>query len=340
MASSINDINVDEMFFDANYIEINPTHLSNHFKINNDQLSILNINIQSLTKNFNMLLSLLNLSKIHYTIIVVSETWLKDSDDSLFNITGYNHISLNRRGPISGGGLRIYYSQSIAFIKINDALTGEFSSHECLACELSVQNKYKLKIIGIYRPPKNNMKNFIDHLKSKKVAHNTKNPNDIKIIAGDMNIDYKNNFNMPRTHQKYFDLFTSNAFKFHITKPTRLGSKGQSSSIIDHIWSNCFSETFSFTMNYKISDHIPNAVIFDRKIKVAPLKKTFFDFRLKNVINFIRNKHLSFDPLIKYKINEINEATDYIYKQIMKMLAFYFPIQTKQLTRKRLKERD
>ena len=337
----LDDVNVDELFFDSGCISIKPTQIANEspIKIGN-QFSILNVNIRSLSKNFSLLLSLLNLSKVKYTILVITETWCHDSDDSLFNIPGYENISLNRKDTKKGGGLRIYFHDSIKLIKIDDNLTGIHDSHECLACELDMENKYKLNIIGIYRPPKSNMNSFIKYIKSKKLAQNSSNSNFIKIIAGDMNIPYSNDIlSLPRIHQEYFEIFVSNSFKFHITQPTRFGTSKTKDTTIDHIWSNCFFDSFSFTINFKISDHVPSAVIFDHNIPVEPYKVKFFDFSCKNIENFLRSKHGIFNDLIdySYKCKSASKSTEYIFLEILKIVRKYFPIRTQQISVKRLK---
>ena len=338
---ALNDINVDELFFDSACININPSKIIHESPIKGkNQFSILNINIRSLSKNFGLLLTLLKLSKIEYTIIVITETWLHDSDNSLFNIPGYDNVSLNRLDSNKGGGIRIYYHQSIKFIKTDTDLSGISDSHECLSCEFYMANKYKLQIIGIYRPPKNNIRSFINHIKSKNIAHNPMNTKNIKIIAGDMNIAYNENFsNLPRNCQEYFEIFTSNSFKFHITKPTRLGRAGSKDTSIDHIWSNSFMDSFPFTINYKISDHIPCAVTFDYNIPTKPQKVKFFDFSLENIENFVPTKRKIFEPLIKYsfQIDNVDPSTNHIFSEIMAITKKYFPVRTQQISYKKMK---
>ena len=332
------DTDIDEVFFDLNCINVNPSAILQKIPITNrTQFSIININVRSLAKNFGLLLSLLKISKMQYTIIVLTETWLKDSDDTLFNIPGYEHISVNRRDSETGGGLRIYYSTSINFIATNEKLTGIHDSHECLSAEFNIDKKYKLHVIGIYRPPKSNIKSFIKHLKENKITHNPNDTNIIKIVAGDMNIAYNlHNLNIPRDHQAYFELFTSNAFKFHITKPTRLGMRGNRDTIIDHIWSNCLIDSHSFTINFKISDHLPNAVIFNHNISTKPSTSKFYDFSIGNLENFMKNKRNAFQPLIDHNIVDIEYSMFHLYEEILKITKNYFPVCSKQSTSRHL----
>ena len=339
--NTLDDDNIDELFFESNCIDINPSQLRNeaHTKSKNP-LSIININIRSLSKNFNLLLTLLTLSKTQYTFIVITETWLHDFDDTLFSIPDYEHISLNRKQNKKGGGVRIYFHKSIKFLNIDTKLTGLHDSHESLAAVFSMDAKYIINIIGIYRPPKNNVSSFIKYIKSKKLAQNNFSPNEIKIVAGDMNIPYNVNFsNIPRNHQEYFELFTSNSFKFHITKPTRLGRIGTNDTVIDHIWSNCFFDSFAFSINYKISDHIPRAVVFDHDIPLQLRKVKFFNFSLDNTNKFIPKIPTVFEPLVDYSFRIVNteESTNHIFSEILKIAKKYFPVKTQQISDKRQK---
>ena len=334
------DDDIDEIFYDTNCINIQPAEIAMQSPIKGDnQFSILNLNIRSLSKNFNMLLALLKLSRIRYSIIVISETWLHDVDNSLFNIPDYNHISLNRCNSMKGGGLRIYYHHSIKFIQIDSRLTGVHDSHECLSCEFSLINKTKLHIVAIYRPPNKSLRSFMNEIKSRKVNHNDIQSNNIKIIAGDMNIAYDSDVTkLPRIQQEYFETFRSNSFKFHITKPTRLGRAGNNDTIIDHIWSNCFLDSFAFTINYKISDHIPAAVLFDYEIPTKPIKLKFFDFSCQNIETFFPEKRNIFEPLINYsyQINDVETSTDHISSELYQIAKKHFPIRSQQISYKKL----
>ena len=71
-----------------------------------------------------MLLALFKLSIINYYFVIITKTWLKDSDESLFiQIPGYDHVSLNRKGPTFRDGFRIYYARAIKFISLDNKHT-------------------------------------------------------------------------------------------------------------------------------------------------------------------------------------------------------------------------
>ena len=164
----IYDENVHEMFFDSNCMNVSPSQLHKELPSkNSDQLSILNLNIRSFTKKFSLLLSMLKSCKNQFTLIVIAETWLKDEHNGLFNIPGYDHININRKGSLTGGGIRIYISRSIKLISIDNELTGMYNSHESLCCELDIGNKTKEQLISIYRPPKGNINLFNEFVQNK-----------------------------------------------------------------------------------------------------------------------------------------------------------------------------
>ena len=72
-------------------------------------------------------------------------------------------------------------------------------------------------------------------------------------IVGDFNIKLLNT----ETSANFLDLRSSYCFKPHISTPTRLNNEGNYASLIDNIVSNTNNESFSGTICYDISDHLP-----------------------------------------------------------------------------------
>ena len=94
-----------------------------------DKLCVLNINIRSLSSNFITLLGFLNDLNTPVDIIVVTESWLNDSNANLFNIPGYKSIYVNRNHM--GGGICVFYRQDLKIEKL-DSNSGIYDSHESL----------------------------------------------------------------------------------------------------------------------------------------------------------------------------------------------------------------
>ena len=62
------------------------------------------VNIRSISKNLGSFENYLNLLDHHFTFVGITETWLKDSNCDLFELTGYNMIE-SHRGTQGGGGV-------------------------------------------------------------------------------------------------------------------------------------------------------------------------------------------------------------------------------------------
>ena len=76
-------------------------------------LSILHLNTRSLPGNFDKVTNLLSTLKLNFSMIGISETWLKDSFHSC-DIPGYNYIHEPRRS-LTGGGVGLYLNQDFQF---------------------------------------------------------------------------------------------------------------------------------------------------------------------------------------------------------------------------------
>ena len=76
------------------------------------KLSVLNIDIRSITNKFSEFKAHLNSIEKKFTFIVISETWLKEPSDFAFEIEGYKSVSLYKDGR-QGGGMKIYYLERI-----------------------------------------------------------------------------------------------------------------------------------------------------------------------------------------------------------------------------------
>ena len=61
----------------------------------------------------------------------------------------------------------------------------------------------------------------------------------------------------PETSANFIDLVSSYCFKPHISTPTRKNNEGNYASLFDNIFSNTNNESYSGTIIYDISDHLP-----------------------------------------------------------------------------------
>ena len=64
---------------------------------------MLNVNIRSVHKNIDSLKDFLHTCNIHYNVIGLSETWLKDQPHDYFKLNGYNMERQNCHDKGGGG---------------------------------------------------------------------------------------------------------------------------------------------------------------------------------------------------------------------------------------------
>ena len=84
--------------------------------------SLCHINIRSLKANLPALENCLDVMDFDFSIIGVSETWLRGWNCDLYNIEGYDFVESHR--PVrTGGGVRIYLKRDISFQHRTDLLS-------------------------------------------------------------------------------------------------------------------------------------------------------------------------------------------------------------------------
>ena len=134
-------------------------------RINDNCLSLLHGNIRSAQKNLGSLEHFLSTLHHEFSIIGISESWLKDHDVDRYGIQGYEAVH-RYRPTRSGGAKSIFVQDSIDYVQRSD---------------ISYQNKYIESVfieiykdqIGkdrnaivdvIYRPPDTDINTFNDYL--------------------------------------------------------------------------------------------------------------------------------------------------------------------------------
>ena len=74
-----------------------------------NDLSLFHLNVRSLPRNHAKLKMYLSLLRNNFKFIGVSETWFTEATVHLYNIDGYNQVSVYRTDK-RGGGVGLYYS--------------------------------------------------------------------------------------------------------------------------------------------------------------------------------------------------------------------------------------
>ena len=158
----IQHLNIDSKYYDIDNLYSLTTATHATYKV-----SAMHINIHSLPAKFDqlrLLLTRLNQHNIDLHFVLLCETFLRDSNSSLFNISGYTFVYTNRKS-LSRGGVALCIRNDLKFknrpdIEIN--IEGEFKS---IFVEI-IRNSTNTIVGQIYRVPNTNEIQSIDRYRT------------------------------------------------------------------------------------------------------------------------------------------------------------------------------
>lgn len=236
-----------------NYLNINNINCTyinslNDITLNNNDFSIFQLNISSISAHFNKLVALLNSVKNYFSIIILCETWLVY--DFEYKLNGY--ITINSLGTFNKcDGVTILVKKSLNVIQIERQILLNCNSIH-LILEVGVQ---MLSIICIYRSPNDDIDQFLKGLDLFLTQINKKI---ISIFCGDININIMKN---SKNCNDYLNIMAKNGFLPCINNFTRESSL--SKTCIDHIFSNNIetNKINSHILRSSITDHFATILI-------------------------------------------------------------------------------
>lgn len=209
-------------------------------------LQLIHVNVRSLKKHWNLLLTYLACIMPSIEILILTETNVTEQECLQFFIRGFQSFSLCRKDRKGGGVLVLVRESWIA-----ERISVSFTEAEVISVSI-VKDSEEFLVIALYRPPSNNVPVFLDELSCFLKRH----PNKQIIIAGDVNIDLS--CPMKSTVTEYLTLIASFGLENHIRDYTReeiLGNK-LTQSCIDHISSRLFKrESLASVIKEKVADH-------------------------------------------------------------------------------------
>ena len=247
----------NQKLHDSNQVKLANTHYLKHRR----GFKICNLNIRSLTKNFDPFKLEFQSSGIQ--VITLTETWLKStSQNSLIQMEGYTLTRQDRSRTHytrakHGGGLAIYSSSDISIdTNILQHLNTCNDHIESQWVILRPTNMKKIALGNIYRPPSGDQQIFITSLQEALVHITTLKKHEICIL-GDRNTDY--GFpNNPATKELKHTTIHFN-LEQHIKDPTR--QTRNTSTTLDLIFTQMTHVRESGVMDINISDHQPVYII-------------------------------------------------------------------------------
>jgi len=212
-----------------------------------NQLFVIHWNIRSLRKHFEELLTFLETLQYKPDIIILTETWLTDTETLYFHISQYCDIFQCRQSQ-RGGGIAMYIKESLDFQQI-PLSTKSFESMWISLTNLGVNTI----VGGIYRPPSKSTLDFQTELENMLMSNvELKNKNSRTIITGDLNI----HFCKTQSAGDIKLMLMSEGFQQCLEGNTRF--QGNRASAIDHVFSNIRDMVLSSgIINTNVSDHHP-----------------------------------------------------------------------------------
>ena len=258
-------------------------HVSN-LKINDECLSMVHVNARSAVKNLNSFDCYFSNLNHNFSIIAIPESWLKDHNKDLYDISGYRSEH-NVRPKKSGGGVSLFVRVNIDYI-LRDDLTYQKDSLETLFIEIGKENigNDRDTLIGvIYRPPDTDINCFNEDLSQ--LLLKIKGEKKSAYFLGDWNINILNSDSHQPTGD-FIELMYSHALFPNIVKPTRVTNS--SATLIDNIFSNTLSgnsRLFSGILYTDISDHFPVFLIDYSARKEC--QNTYFKTRMYSQSNMM-----------------------------------------------------
>lgn len=302
---------------------------SNFVPNSKHSISILHINIRSMSRNYEDFKVLLSELGFEFKIICLTETWCKNTNQ--FNIENYKTIHQYRNNNKIGGGICLFVHDSLVFKERYD-LCNNTSDCETLSIEI-IQDKRNININTVYRPPSGNITQFMNQIKKCLEESNKKTV----YLVGDLNLNSLE-YNTNNKVKNAFDMFFQSNLIPLINKPTRVTKR--SASIIDHILTNNLNleNTNSGIIKCDVTDHFPVFFIENSTLndKLKENSDTVFvrKFNQKSVNNFhdfLKNSDWSF----LYNFTDPDSAYNYFLRLFTTAYENHFPkCKTSQKTSK------
>lgn len=285
---------------------------------------ILLLNVQSLKSQA---INLLEIDINYYdniNFLCLTETHSRADDIKLKHIDGFSLSSFFSRNLYEKGGVAIYSRSNLNVKRIDlDHFCVEKHFEICgISWKISATNLTTI-ILTCYRSPSGDINIYYDNIFN--VLELLYKPDINIVLCGDFNIDSSltsrsiNNFNKLCNILRSFNLHPVVGWPTRVTKNT--------STIIDHIFSNVVDTSLACVVDNDISDH--RAILFELYSKPKCSTTQTFQFRRHFSDNSITN--FCSDLLNEswaeiYNMYTIDESYQYFYDTFMFYFNKYFPL--------------
>ena len=327
--SILGNIDPDTHFLSSNNRVISNYYTENEFnQIPNldTKISIFNVNIRSIPKHFDRLRHYLLELNHNFSVISISETWLKQYNKTFYNIKGYTHVSQIREKR-TGGDVSMFINNDIKY-DVRDNITIDLPGIDttCIVIEIPKEelSSSKNTIVLTDVNPKSFIEKLADVLQYLHSLHK-----DV-FIVGDFSINVAEAMLITdSTVSEFHNMFLSYYFHPLINKPTRVN--GNKASTIDNIYTNIsyIPPSVSGIFKTSFSDHYSIFVLLILiKCKAKVITKR--EFSNNNIREF--SKALSsYNWESLYTMNTFEQSFSYFYSIFLDIFNANIPLKTIQL---------
>ena len=292
------------------------------------------MNIRSLHKNGDELLTYLKTLKLSFDVICLTETWLLEDFSIIAELfPHYNSYNSVRLGNQPSGGSTILVHSDYSSMEM-----GELSCNNEHLEAVFVQINHKGKVVRLascYRPPSfHDFDSFTSLFQEKILALET---NSIDcFICGDFNLDLLK-INENRYVSRFYDILSSMALLPSIVKPTRCTNESQ--TLIDNIFTNRLDEFDAGILEVDVSDHFAIFILAKNIFSMNNNVQKTFQYRILSENN-LQNL---FNNLSRYQYNDVidpvdvNESLKRLDDIIVRELNVCCPIKTRIKTKREMK---
>ena len=298
----------------------------------NGTLSFCHLNIRSIKQTLSNFVTYLKCLSFGFSIIGLTETWMRDDICDLHSIEGYELFEKHRSNK-SGSGVGLFVAEKMEFVKRNDLCYFD-DCIECVSIEIDrlvFSTKRNVVVPVIYRPPNTGTRHFNEKLCA--LLECISSEKKLCYLIGDYNINILNYGNHSATDEFVYMLY-SHAFLPLINRPTRITQT--SATILDNIFTNNIDEREcgqNGILVTDISDHFPIFYI-GHNTQVIESDETYITSR-----NYSNVNKLSFQQALSeidwseiYMISDAQPAFTWFYSRCTKLFDKHFPKKKNQIS--------
>ena len=290
-------------------------------------LSVIHLNIRSISRNGDAFITFLSCLKRSFDVICLSETFVNDLNivnNFLDDYIGYHSI---REGDRARGGVAIYIKKHInASLLPNFTINADFI--ETVFIEI-INNNKKTTIGCCYRRPDSNKDQFLNYCNENYSSFNPYLSD--YILCGDWNLCMLRASESPQL-ASFYEMMNYFSFLPTILQPSRFTD--DNCSLIDNIFISNLNNFCSGLLCTDISDHLPVFLIYKNYYNVPINNSEKITYRLINETTLNNLYSGLLNENLHTPNTSIDNQIEHLNSKILENFQRFCPVKTKFLSPK------